>query len=331
MDMGAVPDLLPGRQPIDNHAARKIWEKNWQINIPPDPGLNLVQMIEAAERENLKALYIMGENPLRAMPQPDRVKNALKNLEFIVVQDILDSETARIADVVLPAAAISEKEGSVTNLEGRIQSFKAVTSPPAKAKLDWEILDLLSAELGDTDPYGNFKKIRQEIQQFVPMYGSLNGPDHTWLQTTSDKALFEAESAADGLISFYPLVSTEEAPADKDYPFTAIVGSQRYHLGSGTRTQASDRIQGVDGIGKLEISPQDGARLDLKNDDTIMVRSRFGDLKRKLRLTNAISQGHIFVATGVNDNEAMGLFSLSDLTKPGSPGCKTCQVQLEKA
>ena len=330
MDMGAVPDLLPGRQPIGNHAARKTWEKNWKINISPDPGLNLVQMIEAAERGNLKALYIMGENPLRAMPQPDRVKNALKNLEFIVVQDILSSETARIADVVLPAAAFSEKEGSVTNLEGRIQSFKAVTSPPAKAKPDWEILDLLSAKLGATNPYGSFEKIRQEIQHFVPMYGSLNGADHTWLQTTSDKALFEVEGA-DGLISFYPVVSTEDEPADRDYPFTAIVGSQRYHLGSGTRTQASDRIQGVDCIGKLEISPQDGARLDLKDDDTIMVRSRFGDLKRKLRLKKAIPLGHIFVATGVNDNEAMSLFSLSEMTKPGSPGWKTCAVKIEKA
>jgi len=330
MDMGAVPDLLPGRQPIGNHAARKIWEENWRINISPDPGLNLVQMIEAAERGNLKALYIMGENPLRAMPQPERVKNALKNLEFIVVQDILNSETARIADVVLPAAAISEKEGSVTNLEGRIQSFKAVTSPPAKAKPDWEILDLLSAELGDTKPYGTFEMIRQEIQHFVPMYGSLYGPDHTWLQTTSDKALFEVEGA-DGLISFYPLVSTEDEPADRDYPFTAIVGSQRYHLGSGTRTQASDRIQGVECMGKLEISPQDGARLNLENDDTIIVRSRFGDLKRKLRLKNTIPQGHIFVATGFNDNEAMGLFSLSDMTKPGSPGWKTCAVKIEKA
>jgi anaerobic selenocysteine-containing dehydrogenase len=162
------------------------------------------------------------------------------------------------------------------------------------------------------------------------MYGSLNGADHTWLQTTSDKALFAVEGA-DGLISFYPLVSTEDEPADRDYPFTAIVGSQRYHLGSGTRTQASDRIQGVDGIGKLEISPQDGVRLDLENDDTIIVRSRFGDLKRKLRLIDTIPQGHIFVATGVNDNEAMGLFSLSDLTQPDSPGWKTCQVQLEKA
>jgi predicted molibdopterin-dependent oxidoreductase YjgC len=272
----------------------------------------------------------MGENPLRALPEPDRVKNALKNLEFIVVQDILNSETVKIADVVLPAAAISEKKGSVTNLEGRIQSFEAVTPPPAKAKPDWKILDLLSAGLGDADPYGSLGKIRQEIRQFVPMYGSLNGPDHTWIQTTSDKALFKVKGAK-GLITFYPVVSTGDDPADTDYPFTAIVGSQRYHLGSGTRTQASDRIQEFEFTGKLEISPEDGARLDLAEDDTIMVRSRFGVLKRKIRFKKALPEGHIFVPAGFNDNEAMRLLSLSDLAKPDSPGWKTCRVQVEKA
>ena len=162
------------------------------------------------------------------------------------------------------------------------------------------------------------------------MYGSLNGSDHTWIKTTSDKALFKVPGAA-GLITFYPVVSTEDDPADTDYPFTAIVGTQRYHLGSGTRTQASDRIQGFEFTGKLEISPEDGANLDLKNDDTLIVRSRFGVLKRKIRLKKALPQGHIFLPVGFHDNEAMRLFSLSDMIKPDSPGWKTCRVKLEKA
>jgi predicted molibdopterin-dependent oxidoreductase YjgC len=330
MDMGAVPDLLPGRQFIGNNSARKKWEKNWKVDISPDPGLNLVQMIEAAEKGNLKALVIMGENPLRALPESDRVQNALQNLDFIVVQDILNSETARIADIVLPAAAISEKEGSITNLEGRIQPFKAVTTPPAKAKPDWEILDLLSVRLGDETSYGSVEKIRQEIRQFVPMYSSLKGPNHTWIKTTSDKALFKMKGA-EGLITFYPVVSTEDEPTDTDYPLTAIIGSQRYHLGSGTRTGASDRIQGFEPTGKLDISPQDAENLSLKDDDTIIIRSRFGVLQRKIQLKQTLAQGYLFVPTGFNDNEAMGLLSLSDMTTPGSPGWKTCRVQVEKA
>jgi formate dehydrogenase alpha subunit len=330
MDMGSAPDLLPGRQPLDDDTARKKWEKNWQTSISPDPGLNLVRLIEAAEKGSLKALYIMGENPLRALPESSRVKKALGKLEFLVVQDILNTETAKIADIVLPGAAISEKQGSITNLEGRIQTFQPVVSPPGKARPDWEILDLLAAKLGGSDPYGSLEKIRGEIRKLVPMYASLNGQDHGWIETTSEKALFSAKGT-DELISFYPVVSTEDDPDDKNYPYTAIIGSLRYQLGSGTRTHASDRIRGFDLAGQLEISLQDSANLNAKNDDTVIVSSRSGSVTRKIRIEKSPGAGQIFVPTGFNGNDAMNLLALSDITKPGSPGWKTCRVRIEKA
>ncbi len=330
MDMGSAPDLLPGRQPLDDDTARKKWEKNWKTSISPDPGLNLVRLIEAAEKGSLKALYIMGENPLRALPESRRVKKALGKLEFLVVQDILNTETAKIADIVLPGAAISEKQGSITNLEGRIQTFQPVVSPPGKARPDWEILDLLAAKLGGSDPYGSLEKIREEIRKLVPMYASLNGQDHGWIETTSEKALFNAKGT-DELISFYPVVSTEDDPDDKNYPYTAIIGSLRYQLGSGTRTHASDRIRGFDLAGQLEISLQDSANLNAKNDDTVIVTSRSGSVTRKIRIEKSLGAGQIFVPTGFNGNDAMNLLALSDITKPGSPGWKTCRVKIEKA
>ncbi len=330
MDMGSAPDLLPGRQPLGDDTARKKWEKNWKTSISPDPGLNLVRLIEAAEKGSLKALYIMGENPLRALPESRRVKKALGKLEFLVVQDILNTETAKIADIVLPGAAISEKQGSITNLEGRIQTFQPVVSPPGKARPDWEILDLLAAKLGGSDPYGSLEKIRGEIRKLVPMYASLNGQDHGWIETTREKALFKA-TGADGLIAFYPVVSTEDDPDDKNYPYTAIIGSLRYQLGSGTRTHASDRIRGFDLAGQLEISLQDSANLNAKNDDTVIVTSRSGSVTRKIRIEKSLGAGQIFVPTGFNGNDAMNLLALSDITKPGSPGWKTCRVRIEKA
>ncbi|NNL76468.1 MAG: molybdopterin-dependent oxidoreductase, partial [Desulfobacterales bacterium] len=330
MDMGAAPDLLPGRQSLANDTARKKWPHNWKTHISPDPGLNMVRMIEAAENGGLKALYIMGENPLRALPEPDRVKKALQKLDFIVVQDILNSETAKIADVILPGAPFSEKEGSVTNIEGRIQSFSPVVSPPGKAKPDWKILDLLAARLGNGDPYESVEKIRDEIRQLVPQYASLNAHGHGWIKTNGEKALFK-EQGANGLISYYPVVSTEDDPPDNDYPFTAIVGSLRYHLGSGTRTQASGRIGDFDLAGHIGISPQDGAGHGIKNGDTVVVRSQFGAVIREVRLETSLHACHVFVPTGFNDNDAMNLFGLSDMTKPGSPGWKTCQVKVEKA
>ena len=330
MDMGTAPDLLPGRQPLDDEAARKKWEKNWKVNISPDPGLNLVRIIEAAEAGSLKALYIMGENPLRALPQSERVQKALGKLEFLVVQDILHNETAKIADIVLPGAAISEKQGSITNLEGRLQTFQPVVSPPGKAQPDWKILDLLAAGLGGGKAYETLEKIREEICQLVPAYQSLNGQNQGWLKPTGDKALFNTAGSKD-LISFYPVVSTEDDGEDKNFPFTAIIGSLRYQLGSGTRTGASDRVNGFDLAGQLEMSPPDSTDLKIDNGDTVMLTSASGSITRSVRIDKSLSAGQLFVPTGYNKNDAMNLLPLSDITKAGSPGWKTTRVKVKKA
>ena len=330
MDMGTSPDLLPGRRPLGDEEVRKSWEKQWKTRLSPDAGLNMLRMIEAAENGQLKAIYIMGENPLRALPQSDRVRKALERLDFLVVQDILNSDTAKIADAVLPGAALSEKHGTTTNLEGRIQSFEPAVPPPGKAKADWEILDLLAARLGNHQPYGLLDKIRKEIRQFVPLYASLNDSGETWVTPLGRKALFNSENPRD-FISFYPVVSTEEIPADSEYPFTAIVGTQRYQLGSGTRTGSSERIQDSSSAGEIEISPPDAAALKVEDNDTVEVTSPYGVVMRPIQLKAGLKPGHIFVPTGVNGNEAMNLFALSDLTVPGAAGWKTCAVKIEKA
>jgi len=330
MDMGASPDLLPGRQSLGNDIVRKNWEKHWKTNLSPDAGLNLVRMIEAAENGSLKALYIMGENPLRALPQGGRVEKALQKLDLLVVQDIIHSDTAKIADAVLPGAALSEKQGSVTNLEGRIQSFDPVVQPPGKAKADWKILDLLAARLGDSKSYESIAKIRKEIRQLVPLYAAFNNSNQAWLEMTSDKALFNSKNA-DELISFYPVVSTEDKPVNPDYPFTAIVGTQRYQLGSGTRTGASERIRAFASATIIEMAPRDAADLEVEDDDTVTVSSQYGAVTRKIQIKSGLNPGHLFVPTGINKNEAMNLFDLSDLTIPGADGWKTCEVKIEKA
>jgi formate dehydrogenase alpha subunit len=330
MDMGASPDLLPGRQSLGDDTVRKKWEKSWKTNLSPDAGLNMVRMIEAAEKGSLKALYIMGENPLQALPQSRRVKKALQKLDFLVVQDIINSQTAKIADAVLPGAALSEKQGSTTNLEGRIQSFDPVVQPPGQARADWEILDQLAARLGGGKPYESIAAIRKEIRQLVPAYASLNGSSQAWLEMTSSKALFNSRDA-DELISFYPVVSIEDHSADPQYPYTAIVGSQRYQLAGGTRTGASERIRAFASAGKIEISPRDAADLALENDESATVSSAHGTVTREIQVKPGLNPGHIFVPTGVNKNEAMNLFDLSDLTASNTAGWKTCEVKIEKA
>lgn len=330
MDMGAIPGLFPGRMPLDDERGRKTWEKSWKVKISPDPGLNMVRMIEAAESGRLKALYIMGENPLRALPQPQRIKAALEKLDFIVVQDILNNETAKLADVVLPGAAASEKSGSFTNLEGRIQSFDPVVPPPGTAKPDWEILDLLAARLGSQNPHGSLENIRKEIRSLVPSYAALNGNGQSWIKASSPMAAFQADGAGK-MMSFSPVVTTADRQRDADYPFTAILGSLRYHLGSGTRTATSARIQEFDLNGAVAISAQDADQLKLKDGDTVQVNSRWGMIKRKIGRSASMAPGQLFVPLAVNGNDAMNLIDLADLADPNSAGWKTCAVKITKA
>ncbi len=330
MDMGAVPNLLPGRMPLDEDSTRKTWEKNWGVNISPDPGLNMGRIIEAAESGQLKALYIMGENPLRSLPQPQRVKAALQKLEFVVVQDILDSEIVQLANVVLPGAAASEKSGSFTNLEGRIQGFSPVVSPPGKAKPDWEILDLLATRLGASEVYGTLEKIREEIRRLVPAYAEMNGHRPGWVKISSPMAVFAATGARE-MVSFSPVVSTADQPDDSDYPFTAILGPLRYHLGSGTRTNASERIRDFNHEGAVAISIADADKLKLKEGDAVKIETRWGAIKRTIGRSNRIGPGQLFVPLAVNANDAMNLIDLSDLSDPNTAGWKTCAAKITKA
>jgi formate dehydrogenase alpha subunit len=330
MDMGAAPDLLPGRHAISDTAIRKTWERAWDVKLSPDKGLTMPRMIEEAEKGNLKALYIMGENPLRSLPQSGRIQKAFENLDFMVVQDILYTSTAKMADVVLPGAAFSEKEGSFTNLEGRIQSFARAARPPGEAKSDWEILNLLAVKISKAKGYDAIAKLKNEIRRLVPAYANLKDSGQGWVKETSRKTLFNSD-AADGLISFAPLVSIEDEEHDEAYSYTAILGSCRYHLGGGTRTGSSERIGDFGVAGQIEISGQDGHHLGLEDGDTVRVLSQYGSITRKIKSTKTVAPGQLFIPLAVNANDAINLIGLEALTAPESPGWKTCRVRIEKA
>jgi formate dehydrogenase alpha subunit len=331
MDMGAVPDYLPGRWPLHDTLMREYWEGKWHNNIPPDPGLDMVRMVKEAGKGNLKALYIMGENPLRSLPQADQVRKSLEKLEFLIVQDILATETTAIADVVLPGAAFSEKAGSFTNMEGRIQSFEPAVDPPAEAKPDWEILDLLSEKIGNLKRYGSINKLRTEISRLIPMYSDLGRDGNVaWIKEASRMKLFNGKD--DGKpISFSRVVHTVEEPIKKEYPFKAILGSSRYHLGSGTRTSISDRIKDFRLKGEVEISFDDIDRLNIKEGDEVKISSPYGSIRRIVKADKGLKKGLIFIPTAYNDNDIMNLVGFAGLGIADSPGWKSCEVKIEKA
>lgn len=326
-DMGTVPEALPGRMMVTNEGERNIWEKAWNSKISNTQGLDLLQMIEKAEGGSLKAIYVMGENPLRSLPQPDRLVKAFEKLEFIVAQDILFNETVNIADVVLPGAAFSEKAGSFTNMEGKIQCFSAAIDPPGSARSDLDILGLIAEKLGAPAYKSTHEDIRKEIGNTISIFQDTAACKHPiWIRERSKKQ----GSSAEDLIHFSPVISSTETVSGDDYPFVALFGSLRFHLGSGTRTEQSARIRDCDFRGEIEVSPVDAETMNLVQDDRIKIVSMTGEIERKIKVNKNIQTGFIYIPTAYNDNDARCLIQLMPLLDASSSGWDSCRVAVEK-
>ena len=321
-DMGSVPDALPGRQPISDGSVRKHWERVWNTRLSPDPGLSAVRMILEAEKGNLKALYVMGENPVRALSGgSSRVRAALENLELLVVQDILDTETTRLADLVLPGAAFSEKAGSFTNMEGRIQSFEPAIPLPGEAKPDWEILSLLGKRLGSTDPYRSIQQVRFEIASLVPGYMDLaRSQGEVWVKEPSRSRLFGFSA-----YSPVPIESPQEG-----YPYQAILGTPRCHLGSGTRTARSARVREYAPEGEAQMSLADGTSLGIQEGETVAIVSPHGRIQRRMVLNERIGPGLLYVPRAVHGNDATSLVPFGIPGEAGVPGANVVRVNIER-
>ena len=330
VDMGAVPDMFPGRGALGDPDIRKYWGKKFEKNISPDSGLDMIRMILEAEKGNLKALYIMGENPVRSMPQSQQVKKSLQNLELLIVQDILLTETAEMADVVLPGAAFSEKSGSFTNMEGRIQLFDPVVNPPGDAKPDWEILDRLMEKTGEIKRYESINRIRNEISSNVPMYAGLSDSrSETWVNVDEEIKIFNKNKEG-RLISFIPVNVAAEESFNSNYPFKTILSPIRYHLGSGTRTNFSKRINDFFKKGVAEISPADSRRLGLEETDTVEISSLYGSIKREIRINEGLKEGTLSIPLAFNNNDVMNLLDLN-ISNSGRPVSRNvCDVKIEK-
>ncbi|MFP4532029.1 MAG: molybdopterin-dependent oxidoreductase [Desulfobacterales bacterium] len=325
-DMGISPAWLPGRTPLSDEAGRGALEKAWQSKISPDPGLDMVRLIESAENGTLKAVYIMGENPLRKLPQPDRVEKAFKNLELFIVQDILLTRTAKLAHLILPGAAFTEKAGAFTSMEGRIQNFTPVAAPPGDARPDWEILALLAAKMGYPEPYDSLEQIKQEIRRLVPIYADLGSHRQGWIKNQGSKNGFRFHfSPAD-----IPDIPDIPSYADSARPYIGIISGLRYHMGGGTRTSRSERIHAYQLKGQIEISTHDAKKLDLSETDRLRVSSAYGQIEREVRINGDMPAGQVFIPLAYNGNDAMHLVDLSPAPASDAPGWAVCRVNLEK-
>jgi formate dehydrogenase alpha subunit len=294
-DMGALPNVYTGYQRVDNPDIQKKFEIAWRGDLNPTPGITLTEILDAAYEGKIKALYIMGENPILSDADSNHTKKALKNLEFLVVQDLFLTETAQLADVVLPAVSFAEKDGTFTNTERRIQRVRKVIEPIGESKPDWLILCLLGRKMSDTNfDFENPSEIMGEVARLTPSYGGvtyerLEECGLQWPCPTKEHPgtpILHVGRFVCGLGKFTPLQYRPPAELpDKEYPLILTTGRNLYHYHTGTMTRKVTGLNTLEPEGLIEINPADASALKIKEGDKVKVISRRGEVEVKTKIT----------------------------------------------
>jgi len=339
-DMGALPNVYPAYQQVANDDVRRKFEAAWGASLSPKPGLTIMEMMAAAGQGKIKALYIMGENPLLSDPDLHHVKKELEKLDLLVVQDIFMTETAAIADVVLPAASFAEKDGTFSNTERRVQRVRKALEPPGEAKTDWEVICGISNAFGYPMNYASAKEIFEEAASVTPSYAGITYkridkegiqwpcPTHEHKGTRflhKDKF-----SRGLGLFSAIEYIPPAELP-DQDYPFLMTTGRVLYHYHTGTMTRRSKGPSERYPTSLVEINPADAEKLNIADGQTVVVASRRGEVEAKAQLTEKSAPGTIFMNFHFTDTP-VNLLTNPALDPIGKiPEYKVCAVKLQAA
>lgn len=306
-DMGVLPNFLPGYAPVSERAERTRFERAWGVPVPDGLGLTIVEMLNAAALGDIKGLYFMGENPVMSDPDTDHVREALCRLDHLVVQDIFLTETAALADVVLPATSMFEKHGSYTNTNRQIQLSRPVLTPPGKAAEDLWILHEMAKRFGLAWPYQHPSHVWTEVTTVWPAVAGISW-DHLqrngWAQypwSTDDRCgedvLFAKRFATeDGLAKLVPLepAASAETP-DADYPFVLITGRMLEHWHTGVMTRRSNVLNELEPAAFVCINGKDLTALRARVGQRLRVTSRRGSIIANARLDNGLRDGTIFM------------------------------------
>ena len=337
-DMGALPDVYSGYQRVDDPMARDKMEKAWGVKLPEKPGLTVTEMIKSAHEGKIKALYIMGANPIVSDPDTGHVEEALGNLDFLVVQDIFLTETAKFADVVLPSLAFAEKDGTFTNTERRVQRIRKAIPSPGEAKEDWKILCEISMRLGYAMNYDNSKEIMREIASVTPSYSGITyerieKEGLHWPCSSLDHPgtpILHMERFVSGRGKFHVVeyIPPVELP-DNEYPFFLTTGRTLYKYQTGSMTIRTP-LNEISPEGFVEISKEDAKILNIKENEIIKVASRRGEIKAKALITDRVDKGTIFIPFHYASAAANVLTNTAFDPVAKIPEYKVCAVKIEK-
>jgi len=337
-DMGCLPNFYTGYQRVTDESAKSKFEKAWNVSLPEGAGLTLVEIMHAAHEGKIKGMYIMGENPVLSDPDSNSVMEALKNLDFLVVQDIFLSETAQLADVVLPAATFAEKDGSLTNTERRVQLWHKAVEPPGEARPDWEIICDISNRMGYDMKYESPAQIMKEIAELTPIYGGmsyerLEGNGLQWPCPNNEHAgtpFLHKDKFSRGLGKFYAIEyrPPHEMP-DSEYPFLLNTGRMLYHFHTGTLSRRSPGINELYPEGTVEMNPRDAVKLGFNDGNMARVTSRRGTLVAKVKVTERSPKETVFMTFHFKE-AAANLLTIAALDPVAKiPEYKICAVKVE--
>lgn len=341
-DMGALPDVFSGYQKVSDPMVREKFTRAWGVDaLPSTPGLPLTRAMDAAAEGKLHGMFFMGENPILSDPDQGHARHALENLDFLVVQDIFLTETAALADVVLPAACYAEKEGTFTNTERRIQRVRKGVEPPGEAKADWEIICALAKQADyDGMQYADPSAVMDEIASVTPIYGGisyerLDPHGLQWPCPDRDHPgtpILHIERFARGKGRFSPVIYRPPAERpDEDFPFVLTTGRTYFHWHTGTMTRRTHLLDREERRSFIEINPDDAARLGVRERDDVLIASRRGSVRAQARITGIVIPGVVFMPFHFAEGAANAL--TNNVLDPESsiPEFKVCAVQVRKA
>ncbi|MCP4652712.1 MAG: formate dehydrogenase subunit alpha [Candidatus Omnitrophica bacterium] len=340
-DLGALANVFSGYQKVVDEAARKKFEAAWKVeNLPGNVGLTVTEIIDGAGTGKIKGLYIMGENPVISDPNANHVREALQNLEFLAVQDIFMTETAKYADVVLAGATFAEKDGTYTNTERRCERIRKAVDCVGNSKPDWEIICEVAKRAGyEGMEYSHPSEIMDEIAKVTPIYGGMSyerlepwGLQWPCLNSEHPGTKFlHKDKFAKGMGTFLPCPYKPPAELpDKEYNFTLSTGRVYWHWHTGTMTRRTSVLDREVPQGYVEMHPENAKALGVQTGSLIKVTSRRGSIDIKAKVTDKVVKDSVFIPFHFKEACANVLTNpaLDPIAK--IPEYKVCAVKLEK-
>ncbi len=344
-NMGAIPDFYTDFQPVSDNTVRKRFEKIYKTSLPKNKGLQIREMFNSAQKGEVKAMYVMGADPLMSEPDITKVKKALNKLELLIVQDIFMSNTAQYADVILPAACFAEKDGTFTNIERRVQRIKKSVEPPGKAKADWNIISELSTYLGYPMNYDSPEAVWEEIRKVSPNFAGINyyrlesggiqwpcpKADHPGTKFLYEKKFLNGKATFSTTENKLSLEKT-----DKSYPFILSTGRTLYHFNSGTMTHRAKGSIQKQPYPFVEISQKDANDAGIKDGEMVRIATKRGQISLAANITNRVMPKQVwipfhFISAPANLLTKDPSTSRTNGNSNLMPEYKTCAAKVEKA